>query len=105
MSEPRAAVSPGRPRGFLFVCYTALARGTQRGHCAMRRPLLPDELKSRLLAYVLTRDDYRVRLFLNVLFFATNHHDRRAFTARIPRQVQNIVEVDVEVVPSLVRAY
>ena len=27
MSEPRAAVSPGRRRGFLFVCYALSVRG------------------------------------------------------------------------------
>ena len=46
--------------------------------------LLPDEVKSRLLAYVFTRDGYRIRLFLNMLFFATYHHYGGAFTARIP---------------------
>lgn len=87
MSEPRAAVSPGRRRGFLFVCYALSTLGTYRERCAMRRPSLSDAVKSRLLAHVLTRDDYRVWFFLNVLFFATDHHDGRSFTARIPRQV------------------
>ena len=71
----------------------------------MRRFLVPSEVKSQLLAYVFTRDGYRIRLFLNMLLHATNHYYGRAFMARIPSQVEDIIEVDVEVIPSLVRAY
>ena len=57
------------------------------------------------LAYVYTRDGYRIWLFLNKLLCPTDHHNFRGFIFGVTYQVENIIEVDVDLLPSACRAY
>jgi hypothetical protein len=57
------------------------------------------------LAYVYTRDGYRIWLFLNKLLCLTDHHNCRGFIVGVTYQVENIIEVDVDLIPITVRAY
>jgi len=63
------------------------------------------DAKGQSLAYVYTRDGYRIRLFPNILLCLTDHHYVRGFIVGVPDQVENIVEINVDLIPITVRAY